>query len=83
MALTKVSDQTRSAISATTITNSTTQTFTDLTRGLYVGTSGDLSVTFGDGITVTLKNAPSGYHPLQIEAIQGTLTTAEDVVALF
>ena len=81
MATTKTTDQTRSIVSAQTVT--TTTTFTSLTRGIYVGTAGDLSVTFNDDTTVTLADAANGYHPLQVKAIQGTLTTASDVIALF
>ena len=83
MAITKVSDQTRSAIDAQVFTATTTITFSNLTRGIYVGTTGNLSVKFtSDGSTVTITNAPVGYHPLQVEVINGD-TTASDIVALF
>jgi len=83
MATTKVSDQTRSAIDAQVFVASTTVTFTSLTRAIYVGTTGNLSVKFDSaGSTVTITNAPVGYHPLQVEVINGDSTVA-DVVALF
>tara|TARA_S200002703_G_scaffold135429_1_gene124306 strand:- start:643 stop:891 length:249 start_codon:yes stop_codon:yes gene_type:complete len=82
MAETKVSDQTRSAIAAQTITASTTVTFTNLTRAIYVGTAGNLTVKFDGTTTITLNNVANGYHPLQVEVINQS-TTAGDVVALF
>jgi len=81
MASTKVSDQARSAITGQVVT--TTTTFSNLTRAIYVGTSGNIPVTFGDGVSVTITNAAAGYHPLQVEAIGGTGLTAGNIVALF
>ena len=81
MASTKVSDQARSAITGQVVT--TTTTFSNLTRAIYVGTSGNIPVTFGDGVSVTITNAAPGYHPLQVEAIGGTGLTAGNIVALF
>ena len=76
MASTKVTDQTRSAVSAQSITPSTTTTF-------YVGTAGNLGVKFSaSDSVVTLTSVANGYHPLQVEVVTN-LTTAGDVVALF
>jgi len=83
MATTKVTNQPRSAIDAQAITASTTTTFSDLTRAIYVGTAGSLSVKFtSGGSTVTLTDCANGYHPLQVEVINGN-STAANVVALF
>ena len=83
MATTKVSEQSRSAIEAQSITASTTATLSSLTRSVYVGTAGNLSVKFSSGgSTVTFTNVSNGYHPLQVEVINGT-TTADGVIALF
>jgi hypothetical protein len=83
MASTKVTDQTRSAVSAQSITASTTTTFTNLTRCIYVGTAGNLGVKFSaSDSVVTLTSVANGYHPLQVEVVTN-LTTAGDVVALF
>ena len=83
MATTKVSEQTRSAVEAQTITASTTATLSSLTRSIYIGTAGDLSVKFSSGgSTVTFSNVSNGYHPLQVEVINGG-TTADGVIALF
>jgi hypothetical protein len=78
---TKVTDQTRSIVSAQTVT--TTTTFASLTRGIYVGVDGDLPVVFGDDTEATFEAATNGYHPLQVKSIGGTGLTATGVVALF
>lgn len=58
---------------------------TNLTRGLYVGTSGDIVVQFSDdadAAPVTLKNLAAGvWHPLQVQKIIETGTTAADILA--
>ncbi len=81
MSSTKVSEQTRSAVGGQSVTITTT--FANLTRAVYVGTAGNLSVVFSDGSTVTINDAANGYHPLQLSGINGTGTTAGNVVALF
>lgn len=78
---TQTPDQTRSIVTAQVVT--VTTTFTSLTRGIYVGTAGDLSVTFDDDTVITFGSVANGYHPLQVKAIQGTLTTATGVIACF
>lgn len=82
MADTKVSDQTRSLIEGTAVT--TTATFAALTRAVYVGTSGDLVIRKEIGSTaLTIPDAPVGYHPIQIQQIDLTGTTATGIVAWF
>lgn len=81
MVSTKVSEQTRSAVGGQTVTETTT--FANLTRAIYVGTPGNIPVTFSDGSSVTINNAANGYHPLQVQSIGGTGLTASNVVALF
>ena len=78
---TKTVNQSRSATSGQVVT--VTTTFANLTRALYVGTAGDLAITFADDTTLTLKNAANGYHPLECKAFQSGATTADNVVALF
>jgi hypothetical protein len=53
------------------------------TRSLYVGVAGDLRVRDADGNTVTVKNAPVGYHPLQVDMVLSTGTAATDILALY
>ena len=82
MADTKVSDQTRSLIAPSVVT--TTATFSDLTRGVYVGTAGTLVVREAIGGTaISITNAPVGYHPIQIQQIDLTGTTATGIIAWF
>lgn len=54
-----------------------------VTRFLYVGKTGDLTVMFNNGKVVTLKDAAVGYHPLRALRVMETGTTADDIVALY
>ena len=61
-----------------TLSDSTTVAFT---KGLWVGTGGDLAVTLVGGSAVTLKNVPSGtYVPGSVIHVMTTNTTASNVV---
>lgn len=54
------------------------------TRGIYVGSSGDLNVTTKGGDTVTLKNLAAGIvHPLRVSRVWATGTTATDIVGVY
>ena len=55
----------------------------DPTRGVYVGTAGDLRVMMLNGDIVTLSSLAAGIvHPLQVVRVYSTSTTASDIVAL-
>lgn len=67
---------------------------TDLTthtRGLWVGTGGDLVVIFaadksasGAGTAVTIANVPDGtLLPVRVRRVKDTGTDADDIVALY
>lgn len=58
-------------------------TVLELTRGLYVGTTGNLAVRMADGQTVTFTAAAVGYHPLQVDKVMSTNTTASNILALY
>ncbi len=58
-------------------------TVIQVTRGVYVGVSGDLKVTMADGQAVTFSNIPVGFHPLQVQVIWSTGTTATSIIALY
>jgi hypothetical protein len=53
------------------------------TRALYVGVTGDLAVRGADGNTAIFKNAPVGYHPLQVYQVLSAGTTATEIIALY
>lgn len=53
-----------------------------VTRGLYVGTSGDVTVTFIDGSSVTLENLAAGViHPVAVTHV--TAATATGIIGLY
>ena len=58
-----------------------------ITRGIYIGTSGDVTVTLAkdpDGQFVTLRNlAAGGIHGLRVKRVWATGTTATDIVGLY
>jgi hypothetical protein len=60
---------------------------TTITRGVYVGVSGDLKVIFAgdvDAAAVTLTGLASGvWHPMQIRTVVKIGTTATNIVAGF
>jgi hypothetical protein len=57
------------------------------TRGLFVGTTGNVSVIFAAdaaGTAVLLKNVPSGtLLPICVRRVRSALTTATDIVGLY
>lgn len=59
-------------------------TIIPVTRSLYIGTTGDVSVTMADGNpTIVFKNVPSGsVLPIQVSQVLNA-TTAADIVALY
>lgn len=73
-----------SAHSASAVTPSDT-TILPVTRALYVGTGGNLSVVMGDDEnTVTFNNVSSGaIFPIQVFKVLSTGTTASNIVALW
>lgn len=52
-------------------------------KGLYVGTTGDISAVMADGTTFVLKTVPVGFHRLAVRRINSTGTTATNLVALY
>lgn len=54
---------------------------TQATRGIYVGTAGDLTVVgVNDSAPVTFKAAAVGWHPIRAKMIMETGTVADDIV---
>lgn len=54
---------------------------TNVTRALYVGTAGNVTVTMRGGGSVTFKNIPAGtVIPVRVSHV--TAATAADIIAL-
>lgn len=76
-------DATVSAHGAVAVTASDA-TIIPVTRALYVGTSGNLTVRMADGQTsVLFSNVPAGIFPVQVDMVMSTGTTASSIVALY
>lgn len=60
-------------------------TFARITRGLYVGVSGSVVVTFaGDNAPVTLTGLAAGvWHPMQLQSFTAAGSSATGIVAGF
>lgn len=55
----------------------------EVTRGLYVGSAGDLKINDRHGNAITLKNLAAGViHPIRASRVFATGTTALDIVAV-
>ena len=56
----------------------------NVTRAIYVGTQGDLTVTMKGGGSVTFTAVPAGtILPIEVTKVWDTGTDAEDLVALW
>lgn len=53
------------------------------TRGLYVGTAGNIVVTMASGSDATFNSVPVGVLPVQVQRVKSTNTTASNIVALY
>lgn len=53
-----------------------------VTRGVYVGTAGNLKVTWSSGAEMTFTNLAQGWHPIRVSRIWSTGTTAGNIVAV-
>lgn len=52
-------------------------------KGIYVGTTGNLTVLFtGDTVATTLNNVPVGVYQFEISKVLATGTTATNLVGL-
>lgn len=73
------------ARNAVTVTPSDTADLTSVSKALYVGVSGDVTVnTLGGATAVTFKAVPAGMIlPVRCTRVLATGTTATSIVALF
>lgn len=54
------------------------------TRGLYIGTGGDVAVVMADGgSAVTFSSVLAGFMPVQVTKVMSTNTTASNILALW
>jgi hypothetical protein len=66
------------------VTPSDSADLANVTRAVYIGGAGDLTVINVAGITVTFKAVPVGtLLPIRVARIKATLTTASNLVALW
>lgn len=76
------SSWTRPGGDAVAITPSASEITDGPTRGLYVGVTGNVTVTFIDGSSVEFTNLAAGViHPLSVTHV--TAATATGIVAVF
>jgi len=72
------------AESAFSITPADDSDLSHVTRGLYVGTSGDVKVDMANGDTVTFNSMSAGVvHWLRVKRVYSTGTTASDIVGVY
>lgn len=71
------------ATSAVAVTPSDSTPLAFLSRALYVGVSGDLTVIMMDGETATFTAAPVGILPIRVSQVKATATTATNIVSLY
>jgi hypothetical protein len=69
------------ASDARTVTAGASPLPNGVTRALYIGVTGNLTVTMAKGTSVTFTAVPVGILPVQVSHV--TAATATDVVALY
>jgi len=74
-------DATVAAHSAVAVTLSDS-TIIPVTRGLYVGVTGNINVRMADGMDALFSNVPVGILPVQVDKVYSTSTTASSILAL-
>lgn len=66
------------------ITPSDSNQLANVTREVYVGVTGDLTVIFsGDSSAVLMKAVPVGRYPWSLKQVKSTGTTASQIVGLY
>jgi hypothetical protein len=72
------------ARNAEAITPSDTTEFSHVSRGIYIGVTGDVVAVMPDDTAITFKNAVQGsVIPVVAKRVNATSTTATDLVALW
>lgn len=78
-------DATVAARNAVAVTASDA-TIIPVTRSLYIGTGGNLSVKMADGTNAFFSNVAAGIFPIQVTMVYSTTggtTTASNILALY
>ena len=71
------------AVGIETVTPHDTTTLTSVSRGLWVGGAGNISVLMADGTTGILVGVPAGtLIPIRVQRVNSTSTTATSIVSL-
>lgn len=65
---------------ATAVVPNDTSDLPHVTRALYLGGAGDVAVVLRGGDTVTFVGMGAGWHPLRVERVLATGTTASDIL---
>jgi len=72
------------ASNAVAITPNNSTDLATVTRGIYVGVSGDLKVDMFGGQTVTFKDLAAGVlHPIRVKRVYQTGTDATDIIGVY
>jgi len=72
------------ALGAEAVTPSDTVNLSRLSRGIYVGVTGNVAAVMADGTVVTFVAAPAGQIlPIQAIRINATNTTASSMISLY
>ena len=58
-------------------------TVIEVTRALYIGGTGDVTVTMANGVDATFVAAPVGILPVQVTKVLSTGTAATSILALY
>lgn len=78
----RTADATAPAHTARAVTASDA-TEIEVTRALYIGTTGNVAVRMANGDIVTFTAVPVGILPIQVDQVRSTNTTASDIIALY
>lgn len=74
----------QSALDCFAISLSDSVDFTNMVRGIYVGTAGDVTICTPSGAAVTFANVPAGVIlPVKAIRVNNTGTDAADLVGLY
>ena len=71
------------ATDAQAVTPSDTADLNAVSRALWVGSAGDVTVTLWGGQKVTFSGLTVGWHPLRVSRVWATGTAAGEIVAVW